>query len=139
VGSITQNAGSLGTSTATYKGPAYATVHKTGINPKNIAGKMDATANLGAGAAITDFRLDFGSVEGADLKLQKVPTNPAITPSGNAVFTSELQAQGASPTDAAGRVNGALFGATGQEIGGNYVFERTTDDLKGGGIFMGKQ
>jgi hypothetical protein len=129
------------TGTANYKGEAYATVYKSGINPKNITGTMDASVDMAA-KEMTNFALNFGTVEGEALNLRNVTsTTPNIAVSGDAGFAPiALESSGGNAIS--GAANGALFGSganAGKEIGGNYVFNRTTDGLNGGGIYFGKE
>ncbi len=139
VGQVTQNASLLAPHSANYKGEAYATVVKSGINPQNVAGTMDATVNYVTGLPpqLNNLNLNFGTVQGSDLNLRNNGT-AAVAPSGDATYSVPLVSSG-TPADIAGKANGALYGAAATEIGGNYTFNRTTDNLNGGGIYFGKQ
>jgi hypothetical protein len=146
VGEISDPANLPTNTTATYKGEAYATIFKTGLDlaPENIVGTMEATANLDQfNSSIDTLKLDFGTVAGGALDMEM--TGQANVPTGQATFQQDLQGgANTNPANLYGEVNGALFGTgadAGEEIGGNYVFERqgAGDDITGGGIFFGKQ
>lgn len=141
--------------TASYKGEAYGTAFDGNANvlPTNIAGTMDASVNFnGTNTQLTNFTLDFGTVRGLPLKLERDPnfatviatdlaqfdpglgTRPHLIPDHDVVLRGVPGA-----TDAIGGMVGGFYGPQAQEIGGGFAFKRTTDNLTGAGIYFGKQ
>lgn len=141
--------------TASYKGEAYGTAFDGNANvlPTNIAGTMDASVNFnGTNTQLTSFTLDFGTVRGSPLKLEK---DPAFTTTMSSQPLAQFEPLGTrahlipdhdvalrgvpGATDAIGGMVGGFYGPQAQEIGGGFAFKRTTDNLTGAGIYFGKQ
>ncbi len=143
-GEVTNPANLPATGSANYKGEAYASVFLPSQNPTNIVGKMSASVDFGGSALtdLTELNLYFPTAPGGalDMDMSQAVSNAGAgvgildDGAGRATFNDQLVG-----TNINGQVNGAMFGPNAEEIGGNYIFERTTDNLKGAGIYFGKQ
>jgi len=140
VGDITQNLGEKGlTGTAYFSGDMIGAVEinfagNTGGNVSIDTGTFNADVNLG-----TRDLVNFDATFAGRTFSQQAASVP-IAATQDATFSDTLNYTG--PGTGYMNINGALFGANAEEIGGNFNFDITTTgtlslDIDGAGVFAG--
>ena len=139
VGEVTNTAAVSGSPSAIYNGPAYGSFRtNSGNRIQNSVGSMTANADL-ANRNINSVALSFNDLFGFGNNIAisggTMPIDPSST--GKAVFSTTTATVSGYATGTA-QINGALFGPSGEEIGGN--FRVTSGTLaQSSGVYLGKQ
>ena len=140
VGEVTNTAAVSGSPSAVYNGPAYGSFRNVSNRIQNSVGTMTANADL-ANKNINSVNLSFNNLFGSNnlaINAGSMAVDPSST--GKAVFsTTSASVTGYHTGTGTATINGALFGPSGQEIGGNFRIDSAGTLIQSSGVFLGKQ
>ena len=152
VGEVTNTSSPGLTGTAVYNGKSYGTFyHNDTKMVTNSIGTMTATANLNNTTKYIDsLELTHNGVFGNNIQIRAglaASAAPIPIDTVKATFNAapgSTETLGAGPGAPPTKINGALFGPNGENIGGNFEFNSTYNSvgsgfIKGAGVFLGCQ
>lgn len=120
------------TGTAVYSGIAIGNL-LTGATLSNVQGTLNATINLdGASSSIAANALSITGIGNYTLQ------NAGIINVGSGSFSgAALDTAIGATTITGGSINGALFGPSANNLGGNFQFNDSVNSVQGTGVYLG--